>query len=162
AAAMARTLRIVVEPIPEIISTGPNEARVGSLRVELVVGNLAAQDGDVLVSAANKELTMRLGVANVLRQTAGDSVEREAVALAPAAMGDVIWTSAGKLSAQHIAHAVAAIEGAVCLQRATLRVLLGAELRRATSVLFPALGTGVGEVPMDLAAKLMLEAIRTF
>ena len=57
---------------------------------------------------------------------------------------------------------MAAIEGAVCLQRATLRVLLGAEVRRARSVVFPALGTGVGEVPMDLAAKLMLESIRTF
>lgn len=162
AAAMARTLKIVVESMPEIISTGQNEAIVGSLHVELLVGDLAAQEGDVIVNAANKELTMRLGVANVLRQAAGDPVEREAIAQAPAAMGDVIWTSAGNLNAQHIAHAVAAIEGAVCLQRATLRVLLGAEVRQANSVLFPALGTGVGEVPMDLAAKLMLEAIRTF
>ncbi len=162
AAAMARTLKIVVEPMPEIISTGQNEARVGPLHVELLVGNLAAQEGDVIVSAANKELTMRLGVANVLRQAAGDAVESEAAGRAPASMGDVIWTSAGNLNARHIAHAVAAIEGAVCLQRATLRVLLGAEVRQASSVLFPALGTGVGEVPMDLAAKLMLEAVRTF
>jgi O-acetyl-ADP-ribose deacetylase (regulator of RNase III) len=135
--------------MPEIISTGENEARVGSLFVQLSVGNLAAEEGDVIVNAANKELTMRLGVANVLRQVAGDAVENEAVARAPVAMGDVIWTSAGKLRARHMAHAVAAIEGAVCLQRATLRVLLGAEVREANSVLFPALGTGVGEVPMD-------------
>jgi len=162
AAAMARTLGVVAEPMPEIISTTADEARVGFLRIGLAVGDLAAQESDVIVSAANKELTMRLGVANVLRQSAGDAIEQEATAQAPAAMGDVIWTGAGGLKAKWIAHAVAAIEGAVCLQRATLRVLLGAEVRRATSVTFPALGTGVGEVPMDLAAKLMLESIRTF
>jgi len=162
AAAMARTLAVVAEPMPELINTTPDSARVGALQVELVLGDLAAQESDVIVNAANKELTMKLGVANVLRQSAGDSVEREAAAHAPAAMGDVIWTRAGELRARWIAHAVAAIEGAVCLQRATLRVLLGAEVRRARSIVFPALGTGVGEVPMDLAAKLMLESIRTF
>jgi O-acetyl-ADP-ribose deacetylase (regulator of RNase III) len=77
-------------------------------------------------------------------------------------MGDVVWTAAGKLRAKWIAHAVAALDGAVCIQRCTLRVLLGAEARRAESVLFPALGTGVGDVPMDLAATLILESIRTF
>ena len=50
----------------------------------------------------------------------------------------------------------------MCLQRTTLRTLLGAEAREAQSVLLPALGTGIGEVPMDLAAMQMLEAIRTF
>ena len=61
-----------------------------------------------------------------------------------------------------MAHAVAALRGAVCLQRCVLRVLFGAEARQARTVVFPALGTGVGDVPMDLAAKLMLEALRTF
>jgi O-acetyl-ADP-ribose deacetylase (regulator of RNase III) len=77
-------------------------------------------------------------------------------------MGDVIWTSAGQLHATWVAHAVAATGGAMCLQRTTLRTLLGAEAREAQSVLLPALGTGIGEVPMDLAAMQMLEAIRTF
>jgi O-acetyl-ADP-ribose deacetylase (regulator of RNase III) len=105
---------------------------------------------------------MNLGVARALREVGGQQLEDEAMAQAPAAMGDVVWTSAGNLNAHWVAHAVAAIEGAVCLQRATLRVLLQSEVRRAQSVLFPALGTGVGDVPMDLAAKLILEAVRTF
>jgi O-acetyl-ADP-ribose deacetylase (regulator of RNase III) len=77
-------------------------------------------------------------------------------------MGQVVWTSAGTLKAKHVAHAIAALDGAICLQRTTLRTLLGAEQRGATSVVMPALGTGVGEVPMALGAKLMLEAFRTF
>ena len=162
ASSMARVLKVVATPMPEFVYIGQDTARVGLLRVDLAVGNLADEESDVIVNAANKELTMNLGVAKVLREGAGDSVEREAAAQGPVAMGDVIWTGAGELRARWVAHAVAAIEGAVCLQRATLRVLLGAEVRGARSVLFPALGTGVGEVPIDLAAKLMLEAMRTF
>lgn len=159
---MARTIEVIAEPLPQVVCTRENEARIGQVSVELIRGDLAAQQGDVIVNAANTQLTMNLGVANALRQAAGPSLEREATAQAQAAMGDVIWTSAGRLQAHWVAHAVAATGGAVCLQRTTLRTLLGAEVRHAKSVLFPALGTGIGDVPMDLAAKLMLESIRTF
>ena len=47
-------------------------------------------------------------------------------------------------------------------QRAALRTLLQAEQRKARVVLFPALGTGVGEVPMEVACQLMFSAFRTF
>lgn len=162
AAELVRILKVVAEPMPRLICTGTDEAQTGSLRIKLAVGDLAAQEGDVIVNAANRQLTMKLGVAAVLRRAAGQALEDEAVAQAPVNMGDVVWTGAGNLRARWVAHAVAAIEGAVCLQRATLRVLLEAEGRKAESVLFPALGTGVGDVPMDLAAKLMLEVVRTF
>lgn len=159
---MARVLKVVVEPGPQLICTGEDEARAGRVRVELVQGNLAEQAGDVIVNAANQQLTMNLGVASALRLAGGQAIEDEAVSHAPVAMGDVVWTNAGRLNARWVAHAVAAVEGAVCLQRATLRVLLQSEVCGAQSVIFPALGTGVGDVPMDLAAKLILEAVRTF
>jgi serine/threonine-protein kinase len=159
---LARVLKVVAQPFPQIICTGPDQARVRDVRVELVLGDLSQQEGDVIVNAANKQLTMREGVADALRLAGGPSLEQEAMTQAPVPMGTVIWTGAGQLHARWVAHAVAAIGGAVCLQRATLRALLGAEVRRAQSILFPALGTGVGVVPMDLAAKLILEAIRTF
>ncbi len=159
---LARLLKVVAEPMPQLICTDRDAARVGNLRVELMVGDLSEQAGDVIVNAANRQLTMSLGVASALSRAAGREPEDEATRRAPVNMGDVVWTGAGRLRARWMAHAVAATGGAVCLQRATLRVLLGAEVRRAESVLFPALGTGVGDVPMDLAAKLILEATRTF
>lgn len=60
----------------------------------------------------------------------------------------------------YIAHAIAALNGAICLQRAILHTLFGADQRNVRTIVFPALGTGIGEVPMDLGAKLMLEAVR--
>jgi serine/threonine-protein kinase len=162
AESMAQTLERIIEPLPRFILISQDIAQVGALTVELKKGDLTQEAGEVIVNAANTELTMRLGVANALRQVGGDSIETEARSQAPVKMGDVVWTHPGNLRARVVAHAVAALEGAVCLQRATLRVLIGSEVRNFSYVLFPALGTGVGDVPMDLAAKLMLEAIQTF
>lgn len=162
AEALARVLSVVVEPTPQFTPTDADGARVGPLRVSLSVGDIAASEADVIVNAANSEMLMDVGVAAALHRVAGDAVEEEAMRHAPAAMGEVVWTDAGRLRARWVAHAVSAMSGAVCLQRCAMRVLLGAEARGASSVVFPALGTGVGAVPMDLGAKLILEAIRTF
>lgn len=162
AEALARVLKVVAEPLPRIVCTNQDEARIGSVQVELVAGDITASEGDVLVNAANSRLVMDLGVAAALSRAAGPSVEQRAMELAPVSMGEVVWTGAGNLKARWIAHAVSAMSGAVCLQRCTLRTLLGAEVRGARIVVFPALGTGVGDVPIDLAAKLILEAMRTF
>ena len=159
---LARTLSVITEPMPVLRPHAPTEATVGDLGVRLVQGNLAEQEADVLVSAANSILVMDAGVARALVRAGGPAIEDEAVSQGPAAMGDVVWTAAGTLKARWVAHAVAALEGAICIQRCALRVLLGAESRRCHTVAFSAIGTGVGEVPMALGAKLVLEAVRTF
>jgi O-acetyl-ADP-ribose deacetylase (regulator of RNase III) len=159
---VARDLTLIAKPGPQLVCTAWNAAQIGPVHLTLQVGDIARSEADVIVCAANVQMTMNLGVARALRAAGGESIQREANAYNPASMGDVVWTSAGKLRATWVAHAVAALDGAICLQRCTLRVLLGAEMRKADSVAFPALGAGVGEVPMDLAATLTLEAIRTF
>lgn len=161
---VVRSLGVVTEAGARIFPQENDHAAIGEVRVELVVGDIAEQKVDVIVSAANTQLKMDRGVALSLVRAAGEEVATEARAQRelPVAMGDVVWTSAGKLAARHVAHAVAALDGAICLQRCVLRVLLEAEARKATTVAFPALGTGVGEVPMAQGAKLMLEAFRTF
>ncbi|MBD0326727.1 MAG: protein kinase, partial [Pyrinomonadaceae bacterium] len=74
---LARVLKVVAEPMPHLRCNSENEARAGNVSVELIVGNLAEQEGDVIVNAANQQLTMNLGVANALRLAAGQSVEDE-------------------------------------------------------------------------------------
>jgi serine/threonine-protein kinase len=162
AEAVARDLGMLVSPLPRVRPRDELRARMGELHVELLTGDLARHAADVIVNAANVHMVMDVGVAHALRTLGGDAIEAEAMARAPVAMGDVVWTRAGSLQAQWVAHAVAALEGAMCVQRATLRVLLEAEARRCESVAFPALGTGVGGVPMALGAKLLLEAVQTF
>lgn len=161
---VVRALEVVAEPGARIVPTAHDAATIGPLCVELAVGDLSEQRADVIVNAANTQFKMDRGVALSLENAGGPEIAVEARAQRdlPVAMGDVVWTGAGRLRASHVAHAVAALDGAICLQRCVLRVLLEAEARRAATVAFPALGTGVGEVPMAQGAKLMLEAFRTF
>jgi len=163
--ALARALATIAErpPFPERIEGG---VRFGDLSVRLLHADILEAverlQPQVVVCAANDALRMRAGVAEVLRGAAGDAVEDEATKHAPAALGDVVFTSAGKLKALWMAHAVAAVEGAFCLQRCVLRLCLEAEARGAERIVMPALGTGIGRVPHELAAKLLFEALRTF
>jgi O-acetyl-ADP-ribose deacetylase (regulator of RNase III) len=161
--AVARALGVIAERMPFPDRSGLHVMRFAGVTVRLIVGDLAAcESADVVVCSANPELRMRQGVAEALRCAAGDTVEAEAMAQGPVAMGEVVWTSAGRLSARAMAHAVSASEGAVCLQRCMLRLLLEAETRGMRSIAMPLIGAGVGRVPVDLAGKLVVEAIRTF
>jgi O-acetyl-ADP-ribose deacetylase (regulator of RNase III) len=137
-------------------------AVAGPVSIELKVGNLADERADVLVSAANTVMAMDVGVARALRDRAGDKLARAVKSARDLRMGDVFWTDAFRLDAKWVAHAVAAYRGAVCIQRTVLRTLLEAEVRRVRSIAFPALGGGVGGVPMALVAERTLQAIRTF
>ena len=161
---VVRALEVVAQPGARILQHDADRATIGSITIELVSGDLAEQQVDVIVSAASPHFEMNRGVAAALVRVGGEAIAAEARAQRPdgAAMGDVVWSGAGALRAKHVAHAVAAVDGAVCLQRCVLRALLGAEARKAPVVAFPALGTGIGEVPMAQSAKLMLEAFRTF
>jgi len=159
--AVARELEVIATEVT-IHKRGHSEVQIGALTVRVIRGDLATCEAGVLVNAANSELLMDLGVASSLKAVGGQEIEDEAAAQGPVTMGTVVWTSAGGLKAGAVAHAVAAMNGAVCIQRCVLRVLLGAELRNYATVMMPALGTGMGQVPMALAAKLTLEAIRTF
>ncbi|MDB4955504.1 MAG: hypothetical protein JWO36_3073 [Myxococcales bacterium] len=159
---VARMLERIMTPPPELRGHDDGIARIGDLVVGLEQRDICNAQTDVIVSAANEKLEMRRGVAGALRAVAGDEIERAAHAQGPAMMGQVVWTEPFRLRCKAVAHAVAALDGAICIQRAALRTLFEAERRGFHSITFPALGTGVGGVPQGLGARLMLEALSTF
>jgi O-acetyl-ADP-ribose deacetylase (regulator of RNase III) len=158
AGAVIRALAPITEERFEYVEHTPDTFAVGALTLTLSVGELAMAQATVIVHAANVQMQMDTGVAATLRKRGGELMEQLAMAHAPARVGDVVWTSAGALDAQWVAHAV----GESCLARCALVVLIDAEIRSAVSVAFPALGAGGGGVPMPLAARRLLDAIRTF
>jgi serine/threonine-protein kinase len=158
----ARMLERIATPPPELRGHRDGVARVGDLIVQLDKRDICTAKTDVIVSAARETLEMRRGVASALRHVGGDDIERDALAQGPITIGQVVWTKGYALHAKEIAHAAAAFDGVICIQRAVLRTLFEAERRGHTSITFPALGTGVGGVPHGLGARLLLEAIRTF
>lgn len=133
-------------------------------RIELWNGDICDLEVDAIVNPANISLWMSTGVSGAIKRAGGDAIEFAAVRQAPVPLGESIVTPAGSLAAKAVIHAVsldrdrrtsdAVIEAAVRSAMARAREI------GATSVAFPALGTGVGGFPLDEAARITVETVR--
>jgi O-acetyl-ADP-ribose deacetylase (regulator of RNase III) len=132
--------------------------------IELWNGDICDLEVDAIVSAANTSLWMSTGVAGAIKRAGGDLIEFEAVRQAPVSLGEAIITSAGTLAARWVIHAVS-----LDRDRRSSGPVIAASIRSAfarargvgaTSLAFPALGTGVGGFPLDEAARITVETVR--
>ena len=133
-------------------------------RIELWNGDICDLEVDAIVNAANLSLWMATGVGGAIKRAGGDSIEFAAVRQAPVPIGGAIVTPAGALAAQFVIHAVSldrerrtsgpVIEAAVRSSMARAREI------GATSIAFPALGTGVGGFPLEEAARITVHTVR--
>jgi O-acetyl-ADP-ribose deacetylase (regulator of RNase III) len=133
-------------------------------RIELWNGDICDLEVDAIVNAANLSLWMSTGVGGALKRAGGDSIEFAAVRQAPVPLGGAIVTPAGKLAARAVIHAVS-----LDRDRRTSGPIIDAAVRSAmarareidaTSIAFPALGTGVGGFPLEEAARITVAAVR--
>lgn len=128
--------------------------------IKSIKGDITELEFDAVVNAANNMLTMGAGVAGVLKKKGGPSIEEEAVAKGPIPVGEAVVTGAGQLKARHVIHAAAMGADLVTdtgkVRSATRNALLRAEEMGLKSIAFPALGTGVGGLDFDLAARAMV------
>ncbi len=133
-------------------------------RVALAMGDIAASETEAVVNAANNELWMGSGVAGALKRAGGASIEREALAQGPIAVGESVITRAGDLPALYVIHAAAMAPDRAAtvetVQAATASALKLAAENRIESIAFPALGTGVGGLRLEECAAAMLGAVR--
>jgi O-acetyl-ADP-ribose deacetylase (regulator of RNase III) len=145
---------------------------IGARTLEVVYEDLASLAADVLVSSDDNYLTMGGGVSAGLLRVAGASLRQHATKFAdlsrppsPLRRGDVVVTTAGRLSAKFVFHAITidhdsgqgpTVEN---IRDATSRAMSLAEALHLRSVAFPALGTGVGGFPFNIAADAMVRTI---
>lgn len=141
------------------------ETRVDGTTIELVVGDIASQDGfDAVVNAANAELRTGGGVAGALHRAAGPGLAEEASPLAPIRPGQAVITSGHDLPNRHVIHCLGPVYGvdepsdellASCYREA-LRL---AEEHGLGSVAFPAISTGAFGYPAEPAARVALGTV---
>ena len=120
-------------------------------RIELWNGDICDLEVDAIVNPANLSLWMATGVGGAIKRAGGDAIEFAAVRQAPVPLGEAIVTTAGTLAARAVIHAVSLdrdrrtsgpiIEAAVRSAMARAREI------GATSIAFPALGTGRRRLP---------------
>jgi O-acetyl-ADP-ribose deacetylase (regulator of RNase III) len=145
-------------------------ALFGPSRLELVHGDITAQDVDAIVNAANSSLAGGGGVDGAIHRAAGPLLMQQTRERYPEGCptGHAVATDGGRLKARHVFHAVgpvwrggAAGEGAL-LASAYRRCLDLAIEHNCSSIAFPAISTGVYGYPKDMAAETSLTTARDF
>jgi len=143
-----------------------DELRFGGKVIRLVEGDIAEQETDAIVNAANSYLWMGAGVAGAIKRRGGKEIENEAVAKGPIPIGEAVVTGAGRLAAKHVIHAAGMgpdlTTGADKIRRSTWNSLLRAHELGLSSIAFPSIGTGVGEFPVQECAEIMLGEAKRF
>ena len=133
-------------------------------RIELWNGDICDLEVDAIVNAANLSLWMSTGVGGAIKRAGGDQIEFAAVRQAPVPLGGAIVTAAGRLAAKAVIHAVSLDRdrrtSAATIDAAVRSSMARAREMGATSIAFPALGTGVGGFPLEEAARVTVQAIR--
>lgn len=133
-------------------------------RLELVTGDITLQQVDAIVNAANSELVIGGGVDRAIHAAGGPAIHADLVARVPQGCptGSAVSSTAGKLSARRVFHAVGPVwrggssdesQQLASAYRAALELALA---EHCDSLAFPALSTGVYGYPRDLAAEIAL------
>ena len=143
------------------------EFRLGRITVQILRGDIVRVEAEVIVCPSNSYLHMRGGAAQAIRVAGGDGVEADARRQAPIDIGRVAVTSGGNLAARYVYHAPTMNDPVEVSNEANVRAAVRASLHRTRldrveSIAFPGMGTGTGEVPLELAAKAVIEEIVHF
>ena len=141
------------------------ELKIGNTRLTLVQGDITVQQVDAIVNAANAALRGGGGVDGAIHRAGGPDIMAECRRIGGCPTGEAVRTTAGRLPANHVIHAVGPIwtSGNVgepdLLASAYRRSLEVAAAHGAHTVAFPSISTGVYGYPKDLAAETALSAV---
>ena len=138
------------------------------MAIEFVVGDLTEQRVDAIVNAANESLLGGGGVDGAIHDAGGPEILAESRQLGGCATGDAKATTAGRLPARWVIHAVGPVwrggdaGEADLLASAHRRALEVAGGLGARTVAFPAISCGVYGYPPELAAPVAVGVARDF
>lgn len=134
--------------------------KISNTEIELVQGDITELDTDAIVNTANSKLQHGGGVAWAIVNKGGYSIQRESDKLKFCPVGNAVITTAGKLKAKYVIHAVGPRMGEGDedgkLKSATLSALKLADKHKLKSMAFPAISTGIYKFPVDRCADIML------
>jgi O-acetyl-ADP-ribose deacetylase (regulator of RNase III) len=135
------------------------------MQIHVAKADLTLIPVDAIVNPANSLGIMGGGVAAAIRRRGGDKIQQEAMACAPIAVGAAVVTTAGKLYARHVIHAPTMEEpgtkiGVENVRRATRAALIAASVHGFDMIAMPGIGTGVGGVDQDEAARAIVDELR--
>jgi O-acetyl-ADP-ribose deacetylase (regulator of RNase III) len=135
------------------------------MQIHIAKADITDMAVDAIVNPANSLGIMGGGVAAAISRKGGPSIQKEAMSMAPIAVGAAIVTTAGKLWAKYVIHAPTMEEpgtkvGVENARRAARAALIAAALRGFDVIAIPGLGTGLGGLDPGEAARAMVDELR--
>jgi O-acetyl-ADP-ribose deacetylase (regulator of RNase III) len=135
------------------------------VRIIVEKGDITKLQVDAIVNAANSRLIMGGGVAGAILRAGGREIQEEALRHAPIPVGKAVATKAGKLKAKYVIHTPTMERPAMRIrgenvQLATKGALECAEQLKIGSIAFPGMGTGVGGLDPEEAARVMVQELK--
>jgi len=137
---------------------------IKDVTLELVQGDIVKVQADAIINAANQWLAGGGGVDGAIHRAGGPEIMAECRKLGGCPTGSAVATTAGKLKAKYVYHAVGPIysgsnEDERLLKSAYQMCLDLAEQHKLESMAFPSISTGVYGYPLELAAPIALGTI---
>ncbi|BDC18506.1 ADP-ribose-binding protein [Acidianus sp. HS-5] len=137
------------------------------MQIYLTKGDITEIEADAIVNAANSYLEHGGGVAYAIIKKGGWKIQEESREFVrkhgPLKTGEVAATSAGKLKAKYVIHAVGpryGIEGEDKLEEAIRNSLKKAEELGIKSIAMPAISTGIYGYPYEVCARKMVKVLK--
>jgi O-acetyl-ADP-ribose deacetylase (regulator of RNase III) len=135
------------------------------VRIVVLTGDITKQEVDAIVNPANSMLIMGGGVAGAIRRIGGKEIEDEAVKHAPVPVGEAVATGAGRLKAKYVIHAPTMERPAMRIGKRNVGLSVRGALKCAEglgvrSLVFPGMGTGVGGLSLEEAARTMVNEVK--
>ena len=135
------------------------------MQIHVAKSELWSMPVDAVVNPANSLGIMGGGIGGSLRRQGGDVIQQAAMAAAPIAVGAAIVTTAGQLPSKNVIHVPTMEEpgmqiGAENVRRAARAALIAADRNSFKVIAIPGIGTDLGNVPIDEAARAIVEEIR--
>lgn len=135
--------------------------------LEVERGDITLETTDAIVNAANARLAGGGGVDGAIHRAGGPEIMAECRKLGGCPTGFAVVTTAGKLKAKWVIHAVGPIhsglpDDAKQLASAYRNSLKRAVEKKAESVSFPSISTGVYGYPIEEACPIALQTCAEF
>ena len=137
---------------------------INGVTLALLRGNIVEMQVDAIVNAANSGLGGGGGVDGAIHRAGGPGIMEECRKIGGCPTGSAVATTAGKLPAKYVFHAVGPIYSGSpnderLLASAYQSCLNLAEQHQVKSIAFPSLSTGAYGYPLTLAAPIALRTI---
>jgi O-acetyl-ADP-ribose deacetylase len=141
-------------------------------KISVIKGDITIQKVDAVINAANSSLMGGGGVDGAIHRSGGPSILEECMQITSTQggcrTGEAVITSAGKLPARFVIHAVGPVwqgggyNESQLLSNAYTNSLKLAFSRSLQSVAFPNISTGVYGYPKEAAAEIAIRCVKEF